>query len=75
MTVVARFIDGPMDGERVVMPRTLTRYSVPVLPSGSINELHYNSTHHAPVRYRVAVYELWDNWPVRYKFSHYEEHA
>lgn len=68
----ARFIDGPLDGRRKVIEYPVpAEYIVPCMMRIDLQSL--NSNQDEPIRHSVAVYELWDNWPVRYKFVRYGE--
>lgn len=61
----ARFIDGPIGGQRRQIAVALPEYRVPLFetvspPTGDSS---------IPPYQMCARYILWDNWPVRYLFD------
>ncbi len=68
--VPALLIDGPRDGERIIVKDVLGFLDFPSIPSGLIHPM-VEAKPDPPrnVGYGVVRYKLYDDWPVKYIFA------
>lgn len=63
------FIEGPWHLRRELLDRVVPIYRVPIITPIS----HYRQgTNGTPYSHKVAIYSLYDNWPIKYLFERYE---
>ncbi len=67
MSVTARFIGGPLDGQLIAIFKAIPFYEV--AEHGDINSWVLPESPCKPIEIRTVRYQLYDTWPVKYLFE------